>query len=221
MRPGNRRNGDDVQDWAEYSRFALALFAILTPFAAIPIFLGLTEGRSAAEKAGTARAAVLTVFVVLTASALSGDFVLRLLGTSLDAFRVGGGIILMLMAISMLSARVSSVQQTPEEAGEAADRDAVGVVPLGLPLMAGPGAVSTVIIQIQRGEGIEHFLLSFAGIVVVCLTVWALLRMATPIGRRLGVTGLNILNRLFGLLLAAVAAQIVAAGLLGLFPGLG
>lgn len=210
-----------MQDWAEYSRFALALFAILTTFAAIPIFLTLTEGRGAAEKASTARGAILTVFLVLTASALSGDLVLRLLGTSLDAFRVGGGLILLLMAISMLSARVSSVQQTPEEAGEAAERSAVGVVPLGLPLMAGPGAISTVIIQVQRGDGLPHFLINLACIVAVCFAVWVLLRMATPIGQRLGVTGLNILNRLFGLLLAAVAAQIIATGLLGLFPGLG
>lgn len=209
-----------MQHWAEYSRFVLALFAILTPFAAIPIFLALTEGRSEAERAGIARTAALTVFLVLGAAALSGDLVLRLLGTSLDAFRVGGGIILMLMAISMLSARVSSVQQTPEEAGEAAVREAVGVVPLGLPLMAGPGAISNVIIQMQRGEGVAHGLLTIGCIVVVCLLVWMLLRLASPIGRRLGVTGLNIVNRLFGLLLAAVAAQIVATGLLGLFPGL-
>lgn len=204
----------------EYTRFALALFAILTPFAALPIFLTLTEGRGRDERARVARAAVLTVFLVLAVAALTGELVLELLGTTLDAFRVGGGLILLLMAVSMLSARVSSVQHTPEESGAAGERDAVGVVPLGLPLMAGPGAISTVIIHIQRDPGWRHLLLSLAVIVIVCLAVWLVLHLASPIGRRLGVIGLNILNRLFGLLLAAVAAQIIATGLRGLFPGL-
>src|SRR3546814_6834417 len=100
---------------SEYTRFLVALFAILTPFAAIPIFLTLTEGQSLRARSATARAAVVTVFSVLAVSALAGDLILRLVGTSLDSFRVGGGIVLLLMALSMLSAQVSTVQQTPED----------------------------------------------------------------------------------------------------------
>jgi multiple antibiotic resistance protein len=208
-----------MPDWSEYSRFVISLFAILTPFAAIPIYLGLTEGRSEAYRARTADSAALTVLCVLGFSAVAGDVVLRILGTSLDSFRVGGGLVLLLMAISMLSAQVSRVQQTPSERDEAERREAVGVVPLGLPLLAGPGAISSVIIQMQRHDPWPHAALVLASIALVCLLLWAALRMAGPIGARLGRTGLNILNRLFGLLLAAVAVEIIATGLRNLFPG--
>jgi multiple antibiotic resistance protein len=204
--------------WTEYTRFAIALFAILTPFAAIPIYLGLTEGRSEAFRARTADTAALTVFCVLLVAAFAGEVVLKLLGTSLDSFRVGGGIVLLLMALSSLSAQVSRVQQTPGEADEAEQRDELGVVPLGLPLLAGPGSISTVIIQMQRGDGLAHHALVAATIGFVCLLLWASLRLAGPIGARLGRTGLNIMNRLFGLLLAAVAVEIIATGLRNLFP---
>jgi multiple antibiotic resistance protein len=206
--------------WPEYTRFVVALFAILTPFAAIPIYLGLTEGRSAAYRARTADAAALTVLAVLIFTAFAGDVVLRLVGTSLDSFRVGGGIVLLLMALSMLSAEVSRVQQTPGEKDEAEQRQAIGVVPLGVPLLAGPGSISAVIIQMQRGEGLAHQALITGCIVAVCALLWASLRLAAPIGARLGRTGLNIVNRLFGLLLAAIAVEIIATGLRHLFPGL-
>jgi len=206
--------------WTEYTRFIVALFAILTPFAAIPIYLGLTEGRSAAYRARTANAATLTVLCVLVFSAIAGDVVLRLAGTSLDSFRVGGGIVLLLMALSMLSAQVSRVQQTPGEKDEAELRDEVGVVPLGLPLLAGPGSISAVIIEGQRGSSLWHQAAVIAVVVFVCLLLWISLRLAAPIGARLGKTGLNILNRLFGLLLAAIAVEIIATGLKNLFPAL-
>lgn len=209
--------------WSEYSRFVIALFAILTPFAAIPIFINLTHGMTAADRARVARAAVATVLAVLVIAALAGDVVLQLLGSSLASFRVGGGIVLLLMALSMLSAQVSGVQQTPEETAEASRRHAIGVVPIGLPLLAGPGAISAVIIEMQRtvSDPWLHGAIVLACIVLICGVIWLTLALADPLGRRLGRTGLNILNRLFGLLLAAIAIETMAAGLRVLFPGLG
>lgn len=204
----------------DYTRFAITLFSILDPFAAIPLFLMLMEGRSQPEKARTARTAGLAVFAVLVVSALSGDLILRLLGTSLAAFQVGGGIVLFLMALSMVNAQMSPQNQTPEEAEEANSRNAVGVVPIAMPLLVGPGSISATIITMQRGEGWLHNVIVIAVIAVICVGVWVVLRLAVPIGQRLGRTGLNILNRIFGLLLAAVAVQIFASGLRGLFPGL-
>ncbi|MBX3456675.1 MarC family protein [Ferrovibrio sp.] len=204
----------------DYTRFAITLFSILDPFAAIPLFLMLMEGRSQAEKARTARTAGLAVFAVLVVSALSGDMILRLLGTSLAAFQVGGGIVLFLMALSMVNAQMSPQNQTPEEAEEANSRNAVGVVPIAMPLMVGPGSITATIITMQRGDGWLHNGIVIGVIAVICVGVWVVLRLAVPIGQRLGRTGLNILNRIFGLLLAAVAVQIFANGLRGLFPGL-
>lgn len=207
--------------FGDYSRYVVAMLAILDPFSAIPIFLTLTEGQSASEKHRTARMTVLTVFLVLAAAALSGEWVLFILGTSLDAFRVGGGLVLLLMAISMLRAEVGPVRHKPEEALEANGKAAVGVVPLGIPLLAGPGAISTTIIQAQHHPAsAPHVAIILGCLAGVCLVVWLALRLAVPIGQRLGITGINILNRLIGLIIAAVAVQIMAAGLKGLFPGL-
>jgi multiple antibiotic resistance protein len=209
-----------VADFADYSRFFVTLLAILTPFAAIPVFLALTGGQDDRFRARTADMAATTVFVVLLVSALTGDVILRVLGTSLDAFRVGGGIVLFLMSLSMLNAKVSPVQQTPEEADEAGQKSAVGVVPIGIPLLVGPGSISSTIIETKRSGEFAHLAAVIVCIALVCVVVWITLRLADPIGRQLGRTGLNILNRIFGLLLAAIAVQIVSVGMLGLFPAL-
>lgn len=208
-----------MEAWSEYSRFLIALFAILTPFAAIPIFLGMTEGRSAQERNAISFSAVMTVAAVLISSVFLGDAILTVLGTSLASFRVGGGIVLLLIALSLLNATVSAVKQTQQEADEAGHRQAIGVVPLGLPLLAGPGSISAVIIEAQRGKGFEHFAVLVGCILLVCGFLLLTLRLAVPIGNKLGQTGLNIMNRLTGLLLAAVAVEIIAAGLRALFPG--
>jgi len=209
-----------VGNFADYSRFVVTLLAILTPFAAIPVFLALTEGQRRGFRARTADMAAMTVFTVLIVSAFTGDVILRVLGTSLDAFRVGGGIVLFLMSLSMLNAQLSPVQHSQAEADEAGQKSALGVVPIGMPLLVGPGAISSTIIEMKRGASWAHALAIVACIAVVCVAVWISLRLAEPIGAKLGRIGLNILNRIFGLLLAAIAVQIVTAGLLGLFPAL-
>lgn len=205
-------------DAVDYIRFVVALLTVLTPFGAIPVFLSLTEWQSGEEKAATARQAVATVFIVLCLAGLSGEWLLRLLGASFASFQVGGGIVLLLMALSMLGARLSAVQQTMEENVEARGKETVGVVPLGLPLMAGPGSISSVIIETQRLATWEHRVFVVICIGVVCLMIWGALKLATPIGRTLGPIGLNIMNRLFGLILAAISIEVIANGFRALFP---
>jgi multiple antibiotic resistance protein len=161
-----------------------------------------------------------SVFGILVVAAFSGDLILRLIGASLAAFQVGGGIVLFLMALSMVNATLGPQRQTPEERREMGSRDAIAVVPVAMPLLVGPGSISATIIQMQQGSGVVHQAAVVFAIFVVCLSVWMVLRLADPIGRRLGQSGLNIVNRIFGLLLAAVAVQIFANGLKGLFPAL-
>jgi multiple antibiotic resistance protein len=204
--------------WLDYVRFGVTLFSIVDPFAAIPVFLVLTEGRSPAYKARTARTVGVAVFGMLVISAFSGDFVLRLIGASLEAFQVAGGIVLLLMALAMVNAQLSPQQQTREEADEAEVRDAIAIVPIAMPLLVGPGSISATIIHMQRGTGMAHQAVVIGVVLVVCVLLWLILRLAVPIGKRLGRTGLNILNRIFGLLLASIAVQIFATGLRGLFP---
>lgn len=203
-----------------YIGFCLSLFAILTPFAALPVFLDLTAGQADIEKRRTAATVARTVAAVLIFSTFAGDIVLSVLGTSIASFRVGGGLVLLLMALSMLSAKVSTLQQTADEAEAAQTRQSAGVVPLGIPLLAGPGAISTVIIEGQKGDTIWHQVGVAATIVVVTYVLYWALRLAAPIGERLGRFGLNIINRLFGLLLAAIGVEMMAGGLRALFQGL-
>lgn len=207
-----------MEPWAEYTRFVIALLAILDPFLAIPLFLSLTAGRDRRERAHDALAATVTVTAVLLVAAFSGEALLTLMGTSLASFRVGGGIVLLLMALAMLRAEGDAVRHTPADQEAALRKHAVGVVPLGIPILAGPGAISTVIIQMQRGEGGTHAALVTLCILLVGAVVWLMLRLAAPIGRALGTIGLNVANRLLGLILAAIAVEIMASGLRQLFP---
>lgn len=210
-----------MEYWTEYSRFFIALFVILDPFAAIPIFLALTKGYSSVERGRIANVSSLTVLLVLVAAALTGESILLAMGTSLASFRVGGGIVLLLMALSMLHGQTGAVKTTPEEEAEAIDKNAIAIVPLAIPLLAGPGSISTVIIQMHRPATEHQTLMVIAGITLVCILLWVVLRMASKIGELLGQIGLNIINRLFGLILAAIAVEIMANGLKQLFPVLG
>ena len=206
-----------------YARFFVTLAAVLDPFLAVPIFLALTAARGAKERSRLVNAITVTVFVVLTGAALFGEQLLLVVGASLPAFRVGGGLVLLLMALSMLNAQAGGVRQSQDEAKELEEgahlADTQGVVPLAVPLLAGPGAISTTIIAAQSG-GAAHFGALLVCIVAVCALTWITLRLAGPIGAKMGTTGLNIATRLLGLLLAALAIQTMAEGLRQLFPGL-
>jgi multiple antibiotic resistance protein len=208
-----------MSSWMEYARFPLTLFMILTPVAAIPYYMNLTTGQSRSEKARLTRITVLTVLVVLSSAALAGDAVLRVLGSSLDAFRVGGGIALLLIGLSKLAGVVSPSRRHPSPAGSG-QRTAISVVPLGMPVLAGPGAISTVIVQTQRGGGLAQLGTVLASIVIVCALVWLTLTLAPTIERRLGCSGITVVDRVVGLLLAAVAVELISTGLRALFPGL-
>jgi multiple antibiotic resistance protein len=199
--------------WNEYVRFFTALFVILDPFAAIPIFLTLTVGYTQVERARIVLRTALTVATVLLVSALFGEAILTGLGTSLASFRVGGGLILVLMALMMLHGQGKS------EAIDLTDRDAIAIVPLAVPLMAGPGAISTVIIESHRiGMHASHLFIVMGIIVLICFILWFMLRMAEPIGRHMGKMGMSIMNRMLGLILVAIGIEIMANGLKDLFP---
>jgi multiple antibiotic resistance protein len=164
-------------------------------------------------------AVTVTVLLVLAGAALFGEQLLLVVGASLPAFRVGGGLVLLLMALAMLNAQIGGVRQSQDEAKELQSGEISGVVPLAVPLLAGPGAISTTILASQSGGALHHAAL-LGCILAVCALTWITLRLAAPIGAKLGTTGLNIATRLLGLLLAALAIQTMAEGLRQLFPGL-
>ncbi len=210
-----------MEYWSEYSRFFTALLVILDPFAAIPIFLSLTQGYTASDRNRAATVATFTVIAVLVSSAVFGEAMLTILGTSLASFRVGGGIVLLLMALAMLRAQPDQMRTTPAEKIAAESRASIAVVPIAIPLLAGPGSISTVIIQAHRPGAELHLLWMILVIVLVALILWLVLLLANPIGKLLGPIGINILNRLFGLVLTAIAVEVMSNGLRTLFPALG
>ncbi len=202
-----------MEFWNEYVRFFTALFVILDPFAAIPVFLTLTVGYTQIERARIVMRTAFTVAGVLLVSALFGEAILTGLGTSLASFRVGGGLILILMALVTLHGQGS------REPIDLADRDAIAIVPLAVPLMAGPGAISTVIIESHRiAIHTQHIFIVMGIIVLVSFILWIMLRMAVPIGRYMGNMGMSIMNRMLGLILVAIGIEIMANGLKDLFP---
>lgn len=205
---------------ADYLRFFVTLTAVVDPFLAVPFFLAFTASRSNAERKHLARVVAFTVFVVLAVSVFIGESLLQFIGASLPAFRVGGGLVLLLMALSMLNAQAGGVRQSQAEAKELEEGELQGVVPLAIPLLAGPGAISTAIIAAEGG-GALHQVMIVLCIAAVCVLSWITLRAAHRIAARMGTTGLNVATRILGLLLAAMAVQTMAVGLKALFPGLG
>ncbi|MGD9952486.1 MAG: MarC family protein [Burkholderiales bacterium] len=204
---------------AEYLRFVVTLTAVVDPFLAIPFFLSFTASHDDAARRRLARTVGLTVLIVLAMSAFVGEALLELIGASLPAFRVGGGLVLLLMALAMLNAQAGGVRQSKAEAAEMEEGELSGVVPLAIPLLAGPGAISTTIIAAEGG-GIAHRVLIVGCIAIVCAVVWLALRAAHRVAARMGTTGMNVATRILGLLLAAMAVQTMAVGLKQLFPGL-
>ncbi|MDH4191747.1 MAG: NAAT family transporter, partial [Betaproteobacteria bacterium] len=161
--------------FADYLRFVVTLTAVLDPFLAVPIFVAMTARRN--DGARLALVVTLTVAAVLGGSALFGEALLRWTGTGLSAFRVGGGLVLLLMGLAMLNAEAGGVRQSEAEAKELETGDLPGVVPLAVPLLAGPGAIGTTIITAQPG-GVAHLAATLVCIAMVCLLLWIMLRFA-------------------------------------------
>ena len=210
-----------MNDWNELFKITVALFAIVNPVGGIPMFLMTTSDWDIGQRRRTAQTVAITVFLVLALASLVGTLMLEFFGISVASFQVGGGILLMLLSVSMMQARENGLRQTPQESEEAAARQAVAVVPLAIPLFAGPGAISTMIIASHRVPGILFQLKLLIPSALIAMAVWAVLRLAARLAHRLGTTGMNIITRLMGLTLAALAVEFIAKGLQELFPGLG
>ncbi len=205
----------------EYLKFFIALLAIINPVGTIPIFINLTANQDAVLRNKNGSMASISMGIILLVVLFSGETILRFFGITVGSFRVGGGILILLMAISMLHAKISNVRQTKEEEIDSAERDSVAVVPLGTPLLAGPGAISTVILYAQRYTSVLHYFYLFTAIVLLACLTALLFRLAPTIARLLGKTGINVVTRIMGLIMAAMGVEFIANGLKQLFPVLG
>ncbi len=205
----------------DFLLFFISLFSIVNPFSAIPAYVSLTADIAPADRKRVTRQAAVAVFVILTVSYVAGESLLRFFGISVASLRVAGGLLILGMAWSMLQAKLHAAKQTPEEAleaQEAQERPNLGVVPLGMPLLAGPGSISLMIIAAGRSEGVSGHLAVVGAAAVVAVLSWVILLAAAPIAKALGRTGMNVATRFMGLILAAIAVEFITSGLGDIFP---
>jgi multiple antibiotic resistance protein len=204
-----------------YVRFSLlalsSIFFLVDPFAALPTFLAVTAGVDQQRRRGMARKASLTAWVVLSAFALAGQYIFHLFGITLPAFEIAGGIILLLIGLDMLNARRSQTQETGPDAEAAAEKEDAGIVPLGIPMLAGPGSITSVMVLVGQAQGRWSLLGAIlASIAITAIVCYLVLGNSHRVAQALGDTGIRILVRIMGLLLVALAVQYFVNGMVDL-----
>jgi multiple antibiotic resistance protein len=201
--------------------FTAVLF-VVDPFAAVPIFLVITRGDSPERRRRTALRASVATFVTLCLFGVAGGVIFKAFGISLGAFKAAGGLMLLLMALDMMRAQPSRTRTSKEEEEESVEKEDVAIVPMAIPMLAGPGAIATVMVLMSRAAWQPVRTVSVLGsVAITCLIGWLLLRSASGVERFLKKGILNVFERVMGLLLAAVAFEFLIGGLKELMPGLG
>jgi len=202
----------------------ITLLAIVNPLAIVPFFIHYTQGFNRAQRLRTVRTASFAAFAVIAISALAGLKILEFFGISLASFQVGGGMLLLISALNMLNAQPAEAKPQTNELEEGAEKAAMGasiaVVPLTIPLLTGPATMSTVVIYAEKAKTFLQLATLVGYGVVIAIATALCFALADPIARVLGKTGINVMTRLMGLILAALAVEVMADGLVKLFPGL-
>ena len=210
----------DSAEFAAYLAFIVSVFAVMNPLVAIPVYISLTEGLPLETRRRIPRQTAAACFVILVIAFLLGETILTIFSVGIPALRIAGGLILASMAWSMLQAQTSRTRHTREEVEDSAHRGSVAIVPLAIPVTAGPGAISLMIIAATYPNAIEGRIAILFAVFLVCLVVWLFLTLAERIQSVLGTTGMNLVTRIMGLLMLALAIEFVAGGLSEKFPGL-
>ena len=199
----------------QYLQFALVTFAsvlfIVDPIAVVPTYLVITQGQDAVQRRATARRACVAAALILVVFALAGSRIFGLFGITMPAFRIAGGLILWLVAMDMLHGN-RSTQEGVAEIAEGRAKDDVAVTPLAMPMLAGPGAISTVMVLSGQAHSTGQTIIVYASIAVTLFISWITLRLAEQLVKRMGQTGIRVMTRIMGLLLAAIAVQFVITG---------
>ena len=197
-----------------------AVFFVVDPMGVVPIFVAMTRNDSEDKRARMARRASWTAFLILTTFAITGTLIFKVLGVTLGAFKVAGGILLLLTSIEMLRAQQARTRVTPEEEQEGTDKEDVAIFPLAIPLLAGPGSIATVTALMGRAGHLIFMIPVVVAIAITCFASYLMLRAAGRVARFFGVTGMTVMNRVIGLIIGAIAVQFVFDGLKDSFPGL-
>lgn len=192
--------------------FTSVLF-IVDPFAAVPSFLAMTARDTPQFRRVLARRGAWTAAITLTLFALAGSLIFKVFGITIGAFKVAGGVLMGLNALDMVQARRSHQRETPAETAEGIAKEDIGILPLGVPMLAGPGAISTVMVLALGSKSVAATVALYVAIGLTCYVSYVTLSAASIVERRLGATGMRILTRLMGLVLCAIAAQFIIDGI--------
>jgi len=190
-----------------------SIFFIVDPFAVVPTFLAMTERDTPEHRRLLARRGAWTCAIALTAFALGGSLIFTIFGITIGAFKIAGGVLMGLNALDMVQARRSQQRETPAEKAEGIQKEDIGIMPLGIPMLAGPGAISTVMVLALGSKGPLVTAAVYVSIIVTALISYWVLAAATLVERRLGQTGMRILTRVMGLVLCAIAVQFIIDGI--------
>jgi multiple antibiotic resistance protein len=208
--------GHDARMGADLSFAVVALsavFFVIDPIANVPVFLTITASHDAVTRRRVARRAAFAAWVILCIFALAGGLIFRAFGISLGAFKIAGGLMLLLMSIDMMRAHPSPTRTTVEEQDESRTREDVAIFPLAMPMLAGPGAIATVMVMMSRAHSrLVPTIAVFVAITITCLVCWLMMRGATTAERFMPKTLLRAFERVMGLLLAAIAVEFIASG---------
>jgi len=201
----------------------IALLAIVNPIGVLPFYIHFTQGFSREQRRRTIRVASLSAFTVIAVSAVAGLQIIEFFGISLASFQVGGGMLLLVSSLQMLNAQPAESRPVDlVEGGDKADAgDSIAIVPLTIPLLTGPATISTMVIYAEKTRHWSQIAVLVGYGVVIGLAVWVSFNLAGRIARVLGKTGINVMTRLMGLVLAALAVEVMSEGLVKLFPILG
>jgi multiple antibiotic resistance protein len=203
-----------------YVRFSVlalsSIFFLVDPFAALPTFLAVTAGANSQRRRKMAWKASVTALVVLSAFAVAGQYIFKMFGITLPAFEIAGGVILLLIGLDMLEAKRSPTQESHEEAAAAARKEDAGIVPLGIPMLAGPGAITSVMVLVGQVQNRWQMVAILASIFITAAICYVVLGNSDRVARALGETGVRILVRIMGLLLVALAVQYFVNGMVDL-----
>jgi multiple antibiotic resistance protein len=190
-----------------------AVFFVIDPLANVPIFLSITASFTPAQRKRVAARAAFATWLVLSVFAVAGGLIFKAFGISLGAFKIAGGLMLLLMSVDMMRAQPSRTKTTDEEQDESRERDDIAIFPMAIPMLAGPGAIATVMVLMSRAAWDPIRTPSvFVAVTVTCVVAWLLMRGAANAERWLPKTLLRALERVMGLLLAAVAVEFIAGG---------
>jgi multiple antibiotic resistance protein len=189
-----------------------SIFTIVNPVGGLITFISLTSGLNATERRDIAWRAVTIACALAIIFAVSGDLILRAFGATVDSLRVAGGILLFMVAVDMMHARISRESVTAEEIKDAAKKEDISVFPIAMPLLTGPGAITTAIVLIRTGRTLDFKIIVIAAMLLTFAISYFIFRSADRVNRLLGITGALVVTRVMGLLLAAIAVNFIAVG---------